>query len=91
MSSPDTRAAPEQTGGGRVFADELGRQWSVAPHLVGTAARSRHEVALVFTCVSQARVRQRAATVLASERLGDVPDDTLRAWLNSAPRLGRLT
>jgi hypothetical protein len=33
----------------------------------------------------------RALAVDAAFRIGEVSDDTLRAWLREAPRIGRLT
>lgn len=69
------------SGGERTFADEAGRLWSAA--FMGDA--------MVFTCVSDGRQSGRAIAV-TPEDLGDaVGDDTLRAWLSSAPHMGRLT
>ena len=73
------------SGGQRVFADERGRLWS-ASH-----TRGAHDGALVFACISDSRHSVRALAVDAAFRMGEVPDDTLRAWLREAPRIGRLT
>ena len=69
----------------RVFADDEGRLWSAA-HL-GDAT--------VFTCISDGRQSGRALAVdvvdVAPAPLDDsVGDETLRAWLNAAPRIGTL-
>lgn len=69
------------SGEKRVFTDETGRLWSAA--YAGEA--------IVFTCVSDGRQTGRAIAVAAGDVGGDVGDDTLRAWLGSAPHIGRLT
>jgi hypothetical protein len=66
--------------GDRVFADDTGRLWIAAST----------DDAVVFTCISDGRGSARALAV-DSERLDDsIGDDTLRAWLNQAPRIGTL-
>ena len=82
---PQTRRHPPRrpSGGERVFADELGRLWS--------ASHTRGEGAVIFTCISDSRQSIRAIAAEAGLRLADVSDDTLRAWLRDAPRIGRLT
>lgn len=69
------------SGGERVFADDTGRLWNAA--FTGEA--------MVFTCVSDGRQSGRAIAIPAGGLAGDVDDDTLRGWLDAAPRIGRLT
>ena len=69
------------SGGERIFADETGRLWSAG--FTGEA--------IVFTCVSDGRQSGRAIAVTAEDLSDDLGDDTLRAWLSSAPHIGRLT
>ena len=64
----------------RVFADDKGRLWS-AGHF---------GEALVFTCISDGRQSGRALAVENAPLDVSVRDDTLRAWLNAAPRIGTL-
>ena len=46
--------------------------------------------AIVFTCISDGRGSARALAI-DSARLDDsIGDDTLRAWLDQAPRIGTL-
>ena len=68
------------SGGARVFADQAGRLWSVA--YVGDA--------VVFACISDGRQAGRAMSAEAARIDDAVGDETLRAWLNSAPRIGML-
>ena len=86
-------AARRPSGGERVFVDEAGRVWSAAalPAHRPRPSSGGRELALVFTCVSDARLAQRAAAAPAGARLLDLTDHTLRAWLTDAPRLGRLS
>jgi hypothetical protein len=66
---------------GRVFSDDIGRLWSV----------ERTASAVVFTCISDARQSRRALAIedtLPEEQTGD---DTLRAWLGAAPKIGSLS
>ena len=79
--SPRAVTQYRASGGERVFADESGRLWNAA--YTGEA--------IVFTCVSDGRQSGRAIAVTDGDLAGDVGDDTLRAWLSSAPRIGRLT
>jgi len=66
--------------GDRVFADDTGRLWIAASI----------DDAIVFTCISDGRGSARALAV-DSARLDDsIGDDTLRAWLDQAPRIGTL-
>lgn len=70
-----------RSGEERVFPDDQGRLWSAA-HAGG---------AMVFTCVTDGRLPPRALAVDLSAVDGELDDDTLRAWLESAPRIGTLT
>jgi hypothetical protein len=45
----------------------------------------------VFTCISDGRQSGRALVVQLSGEVGDLEEETLRAWLEAAPRIGRLT
>jgi hypothetical protein len=84
MPHPSTRAPGRPSGGERVFSDDHGRLWSAAHH-------REDESAIVFTCISDSRQSIRAIAVDAALRIADVTDETLRAWLRDAPRIGRLT
>jgi hypothetical protein len=64
----------------RVFADDTGQLWSAA--FLGEA--------IVFTCISDGRKSGRALVVERAPLDDSVGDDTLRAWLNAAPRIGTL-
>jgi hypothetical protein len=66
---------------GRVFADEVGRLWSA----VHTAR------AVVFTCISDARQSGRALAIEDTQREDETGDETLRAWLGAAPKIGSLS
>jgi hypothetical protein len=68
------------SGGDRVFADDKGRLWSAA---------HAGEV-IIFTCISDGRNSGRAIVVNLSKLDNSVEDETLRAWLNAAPRIGML-
>jgi hypothetical protein len=48
-------------------------------------------VTVIFTCISDGRQSGRALVVPLAEEVGDVGEDTLRGWLEAAPRIGRLT
>ena len=68
----------------REFADDGGLRWrATLTHGGGGAVE--------FSCVGDARRPVRAIAVDAALRLSDVSDETLRAWLRDAPRIGRLT
>ena len=75
------------SGGERVFTDAFGRLWSAL------TTSDDHGVTVVFTCIREGRQSGRAIVIdLAQlEEVGDVGDETLRAWLEAAPRIGRLT
>lgn len=73
------------SGGERVFSDDEGRLWSAA-----LEQRDGPAGALVFRCISDGRQSVRA---LAEDPLAlhDALDDTLRLWLDRAPRIGILS
>ena len=73
------------SGGERVFTDAFGRLWSAASH------NDSHGTTVVFTCITEGRQSGRAILIDLPEEVGDVGDETLRAWLEAAPRIGRLT
>jgi hypothetical protein len=73
------------SGGERVFTDAFGRLWSAISH------SDTHGVTVVFTCITEGRQSGRAIAIDLPEEVGDVGDETLRAWLEAAPRIGRLT
>jgi len=50
-----------------------------------------HGVTVIFTCITEGRQSGRAIVIDLSQEVGDVGDETLRAWLEAAPRIGRLT
>ena len=79
VSAGTSRRRP--SGGERIFADETGRLWSAA--FTGEA--------MVFMCVSDGRQSGRAIAVTPDDVSDDLGDDRLRAWLSSAPHIGRLT
>ena len=68
----------------RVFADESGVLWSATFTRSGGGA-------VEFSCIGDARRPVRAIAVDAALTLAEISDDTLRAWLRDAPRIGRLT
>lgn len=79
LSTRTSRNRP--SGVERLFPDELGRLWCACDD--GTA--------VIFTCITDGRQSGRAMaveTALLDDNLGD---ETLRAWLSAAPRIGRLT
>lgn len=69
-----------KSGGERVFTDAVGRLWSAA----------HTGEAVVFTCISDGRQSGRALAVDVSTLSDEVGDETLRAWLDAAPRIGSL-
>ena len=71
------------SGSERVFADDLGRLWSATPGLIASA--------MIFTCISDGRQTSRAIALEPEMLEIDVGDDTLRAWLQAAPRIGTLS
>ena len=84
------RTSPRSTdlrpsGGERVFTDPFGRLWSAGSHA------DRDGTTVIFTCITDGRQSGRAIVVELPQEVGDVGDETLRAWLEAAPRIGRLT
>lgn len=77
---PSHTITSRPSGDERVFADDKGMLWS--------AARSGE--AIVFACISDGRQSGRAIAVDAAGFDDSVGDDTLRAWLEQAPRIGTL-
>lgn len=73
------------SGGERVFTDDHGRLWTA----ISTVERDGKTV--IFTCITEGRQSGRAIVVDLSQEVADVGDETLRAWLEAAPRIGRLT
>ncbi|MEX2154995.1 MAG: hypothetical protein WD825_16750 [Gemmatimonadaceae bacterium] len=77
------------SGGERVFTDAFGRLWSATSH------PEDHGITVIFTCINDGRQSGRAIVIEltkeVSGEVGDVGDETLRAWLEAAPRIGRLT
>lgn len=76
---------PRPSGGERVFTDAFGRLWSAASHT------DDHGATVIFTCINDGRQSGRAIVIELTQEVGDVGDETLRAWLEAAPRIGRLT
>jgi hypothetical protein len=72
------KAAPDD---GRVFSDDAGRLWSAV----------RTPSVVVFTCISDARKSGRALAIEDTQREDETGDDTLRAWLEAAPKIGSLS
>ena len=68
----------------RVFTDDAGLLWSATFTRSGGGA-------VEFSCVGDARRPVRAIAVDAALALTEISDETLRAWLRDAPRIGRLT
>jgi hypothetical protein len=83
LSSKEPNLRP--SGGERVFTDAFGRLWSAA------SIPNDQGVAVVFTCINDGRQSGRAIVIELTQEVGDVGDETLRAWLEAAPRIGRLT
>jgi hypothetical protein len=73
------------SGGERVFTDAFGRLWSAASH------SEVDGITVIFTCINDGRQSGRAIVVELPQEVADVGDETLRAWLEAAPRIGRLT
>ena len=75
------RSTNRPSGSERVFADETGRFWSA----------TRTASAMIFTCISDARQSGRAIALEGAMREEEIGDETLRAWLGAAPRIGTLS
>jgi hypothetical protein len=79
QSTRDTTQRP--SGGARVISDDKGRLWT-AVH-IGDA--------IVFACISDRRQTGRALVVDFANLDDSIGDETLRAWLVAAPRIGNLS
>ncbi len=71
-------------GEDRVFADDERRLWSAA------VAQHGQEYAIVFACITDARQPIRVLAMGDDAREADFTEQSLRAGLASAPRLGPL-
>jgi len=74
------------SGGERVFTDDRGRLWTAI-----SSTAEENSTTVVFTCITEGRQSGRAIVIDLAEEVGTVGDETLRAWLEAAPRIGRLT
>ena len=82
MSRLPTRSSTNRPSGNeRVFADSAGRLWSATD----TAS------AVIFTCISDARQSGHALAVDHAMLEEEIGDETLRAWLGAAPKIGTLS
>lgn len=82
MPTQSTRGTTQRpSGGARVIADDQGRLWTAVQ--IGDA--------IVFDCISDRRQTGRALVVDFASLDDTIGDDTLRAWLNAAPRIGTLS
>jgi hypothetical protein len=87
MPRQSTRnTAPRPSGSERIFMDALNRRWSAT-----YTADEDGGGAIIFTCVSEVRNSGRAIAVKLPHGMRDVEEETLRAWLEVAPRIGTLT
>lgn len=84
MPQPAPRRPSRPIEGQRVFSDEEGLLWSAM--FTGSGGG-----AVEFSCMSDARRSVRAIAVDESLTMAEISDETLRAWLRNAPRIGRLT
>ncbi len=82
--TPARRSPRRPSGGERVFADDAGLLWSAAVSRTSDGA-------VIFSCITDSRQSVRALALDPATRIADVADETLRAWLQQAPRIGRLT
>ena len=81
MAPLSTRSSSKRpTGNERVFADDAGRLWSA----------TRTADAVIFTCMSDARQTGRALAIDDRVQEEEIGDETLRAWLGAAPKIGTL-
>ena len=83
LSSKELNTRP--SGGERVFTDANGRLWSAA------SVNGDQGVTVIFTCINDGRQSGRAIAIDLTQEVGDVGDEILRAGLEAAPRIGRLT
>lgn len=87
MPRQSTRnSIPRPSGSERIFTDGLERRWSAV-----YTADEEGGGAIIFTCVSEVRHSGRAIAVKLPQGMRDVEEETLRAWLEVAPRIGTLT
>ena len=87
MPHSAARTARDPAGSERIFTADDGRLWGAARlHQARGAA-----AAIVFSCISDSRQTVRAIEIGRDHDLADASDETLRAWLRAAPRIGRLT
>ncbi len=85
MPQPAPRHSPRPPlEGQRVFPDDAGLLWSATFTRGGGGA-------VEFSCIGDARRAVRAIAVDGSLTMAEISDETLRAWLRDAPRIGRLT
>lgn len=77
--------AGDDAGSGRIFQDSRGRSWKAI------FSSADGEGVVEFTCLGEAREQPRVMAVSTSFSFTGVSDDSLRSWLATAPRLGRLT
>jgi hypothetical protein len=73
------------SGGDRVFTDADGRLWSAVTSTDGNG------VTVIFSCITDGRQSGRAILVELPQEGAEPGDEVLRAWLEAAPRIGRLT
>jgi len=78
------RPSRPATEGQRVFSDAGGLLWNA--RFTGNGGG-----AVEFSCITDARQSVRAIAMDASLTMAEITDETLRAWLRDAPRIGRLT
>jgi hypothetical protein len=85
MPLPAPRRPSRPTSEGqRVFADTEGQRWNARFAESGAGA-------VEFSCITDPRRPVRAIAVDESLTMAEISDETLRAWLRDAPRIGRLT
>jgi hypothetical protein len=82
--SPSPQRPP---GEERVFSAPDGQLWGAS---VRQGPNEGDAIVLVFTCMTEARQSVRAVTIDEGVRLRDLTDDALRAWLATAPTVGKL-
>lgn len=83
LSSRSKETRP--SGGDRVFTDADGRLWSAA------TTADQNGVTVIFSCITDGRQSGRAIQVELPREGAEPGDELLRAWLEAAPRIGRLT
>ncbi len=83
MPEGDLSDADEPVG--RIFQDAAGRNWRA------TFSSADGESVLEFTCSGDSREASRVMAVASGFSFTGISDESLRGWLASAPRVGRLT